>query len=120
MITGLYFFDNEVIKLSHKLKPSKRNETEIVDLIKHYQKRGFLKHVKLGRGAIWSDAGKIDDFMNISNFVTSVEKVQGLKIACLDEIAYKKKWIKKDQLIKNINFYGNCPYSEYLKRILKN
>ena len=118
-ITGLYLFDNEVIKLSYKLKPSKRNETEIVDLIKHYQKKRRLNHIKLGRGAIWSDAGKIDDFMNISNFVTSVEKVQGLKIACLDEIAYKKNWIKKDQLIKNINFYGNCPYSDYLKKILK-
>jgi glucose-1-phosphate thymidylyltransferase len=90
-----------------------------VDLIKHYQKKRRLNHIKLGRGAIWSDAGKIDDFMNISNFVTSVEKVQGLKIACLDEIAYKKNWIKKDQLIKNINFYGNCPYSDYLKKILK-
>ena len=118
-ITGLYLFDNEVIKLSHKLKPSKRNETEIVDLIKYYQKKRKLNHIKLGRGAIWSDAGKIDDFTNISNFVTSVEKVQGLKIACLDEIAYKKNWIKKDQLIKNINFYGNCPYSDYLKKILK-
>ena len=119
VITGLYFFDNEVIKLSYRLKPSKRNETEIVDLIKYYQKKGSLNYIKLGRGAVWSDAGKIDDFMNISNFVTSVEKVQGLKIACLDEIAYQKKWIKKDQLIKNINFYGNCPYSDYLKKILK-
>ena len=64
---------------SKKLKPSKRNATEIVDLIKHYQKKRRLNHIKLGRGAIWSDAGKIDDFMNISNFVTSVEKVQGLK-----------------------------------------
>ena len=119
VITGLYLFDNKVIKLSHKLKPSKRNETEIVDLIKHYQKKRNLNYIKLGRGAIWSDAGKIDDFMNINNFVTSVEKVQGLKIACLDEIAYRKKWITKDQLIKNINFYGNSPYSNYLKKILK-
>ena len=90
-----------------------------MDLIKYYQKKRRLNHIKLGRGAIWSDAGKIDDFMNISNFVTSVEKVQGLKIACLDEIAYKKNWIKKDQLIKKINFYGNCPYSDYLKKILE-
>tara|TARA_B100001996_G_scaffold364988_1_gene334455 strand:+ start:32 stop:901 length:870 start_codon:yes stop_codon:yes gene_type:complete len=119
VITGLYFFDNEVVKLSKKLKPSKRNETEIVDLIKYYKKKDLLNHIKLGRGAIWSDAGKIDDLINISNFVTSVEKVQGLKIACLDEIAFKKKWIKKEQLIKNINFYGNCPYSDYLKKILK-
>ena len=91
-----------------------------MDLIKYYQKKRSLNYIKLGRGAIWSDAGKIDDFMNISNFVTSVEKVQGLKIACLDEIAYKKKWITKAQLIKNINFYGNCPYSDYLKKIIKN
>ena len=119
VITGLYFFDNEVVKLSKKLKPSKRKETEIVDLIKYYQKKGNLNHIKLGRGAIWSDAGKIDDFMNIGNFVTSVEKVQDLKIACLDEIAFRKKWIKKNQLIKNISFYGNCPYSDYLTKILK-
>ena len=117
-ITGLYFFDNNVIKVSEKLKPSNRKETEIVDVIKNYQKKNSLNFIELGRGAIWSDAGKIDDFSNISNFVTSVEKVQGIKIACLDEIAYQKKWISKKQVLKNIQFYGECPYSIYLKKMI--
>ena len=116
-ITGLYLFDNKVVNLSKKLKPSKRNETEIVDLIKYYKKKNNLNYVILGRGAIWSDAGKIEDFTNINNFVTSVEKVQRLKIGCLDEIAYKKRWITKKQLHNNIKFYGNCPYSDYLKNL---
>ena len=119
-ITGLYFFDNHVVQIAHKLKPSKRKETEIVDVIKNYKKRNCLNFIELGRGAIWSDAGKIDDFTNISNFVTSVEKVQGIKIACLDEIAYQKKWITKKQILKNIKFYGECPYSNYLRKIINN
>ena len=103
--------------LSKKLKPSKRKETEIVDLIKYYKKKNNLNYVVLGRGAIWSDAGKIEDFTNINNFVTSVEKVKRLKIGCLDEIAYRKRWITKKQLHNNIKFYGNCPYSDYLKNL---
>lgn len=117
-ITGLYFFDNNVTKISKSIKPSKRNELEITDVIKHYQKKGILKYVEVGRGAIWSDAGKIEDLTNLSNFVHSVEKVQNIKIACLDEISLNQKWINKKQLKKNIEFYGNCDYSNYLKNIL--
>lgn len=117
-VTGLYFFDNNVVKECAKLKPSKRGETEIVDLINLYKKKNLLSYIEIGRGAIWSDLGKIDDFTNITNFVSSVEKVQGVKIACLDEISYKKKWINKNQLKKNLKFYGNCPYSSYLEKIL--
>ncbi len=117
-ITGLYFFDKKVVKLSLKLKPSERNETEIIDLINIYKKEGNLNFNKIGRGAVWSDVGKIDDFTNISNFVSSIEKVQGIKIACLDEISYKNKWINKKQIKKNIIFYGNCAYSKYLKKII--
>ena len=116
-ITGLYLFDNKVVNLSKKLKPSKRKETEIVDLIKYYKKKKNLNYVMLGRGAIWSDAGKIDDLTNINNFVSSTEKIQRVKIGCIDEIAYRKGWIKKKQLDDNIKFYGNCPYSEYLKSL---
>ena len=116
-ITGLYLFDNKVVNLSKKLKPSKRKETEIVDLIKYYKKKKNLNYVMLGRGAIWSDAGKIDDLTNINNFVSSTEKIQRVKIGCLDEIAYRKGWIKKKQLNDNVKFYGNCPYSEYLKSL---
>lgn len=117
-ITGLYFFDKNVSKYALKLKPSARGETEITDLIKIYHKNKVLNFTKIGRGAVWSDLGKIEELANVSNFVYSVEKVQNTKIACLDEIAFTKKWISKAQLKKNIIFYGNCPYSEYLKQFL--
>ncbi len=116
-ITGLYFFDNKVYKYAKKLKPSKRGELEITDLLKMYKKNNSLNFEHIGRGAVWSDAGKIDDMTNVSNFVGSVEKVQGIKIACLEEIALSKKWIEKKNIIKNIKFYGNCEYSSYLRKI---
>ena len=116
-ITGLYFFDNNVIKYAKTLKPSKRGELEIIDLLQIYKKNYKLSFEHIGRGAIWSDAGKIDDMTNISSFVQSVEKVQDIKIACLEEIALNKKWIDKKKIFKNIKFYGNCDYSNYLKKI---
>ena len=116
-ITGLYFFDNEVINISKKIKPSKRNELEITDVLKFYQKNNNLKYEEIGRGAIWSDAGKIEDLTNLSNFVHSVEKVQNIKIACIDEIAFNQKWINKAHLRNNIKYYGNCDYSNYLKKL---
>jgi glucose-1-phosphate thymidylyltransferase len=116
-ITGLYFFDNEVIKIAKKIKPSKRNELEITDILKFYQKNKSLKYEEIGRGAIWSDAGKIEDLTNLSNFVHSVEKVQNIKIACIDEIALNQKWIDKKQLQNNIKYYGNCEYSKYLRNL---
>ena len=116
-ITGLYFFDNNVIKYAKTLKPSKRGELEIIDLLQIYKKNYKLSFEHIGRGAVWSDAGKIDDMTNISSFVQSVEKVQDIKIACLEEIALNKKWIDKKEIFKNIKFYGNCDYSNYLKKI---
>ena len=116
-ITGLYFFDNNVIKYSKKLKPSKRGEIEITDILNIYKNNDCLYHEHIGRGAIWSDAGKIEDMTNVSAFVQSVEKVQSIKIACLEEIALAKKWINKTTILKNINFYGNCDYSNYLKNL---
>ena len=116
-ITGLYFFDNEVIKIAKKIKPSKRNELEITDILKVYQKNKNLKYEEIGRGAIWSDAGKIEDLTNLSNFVHSIEKVQNIKIACIDEIALNQKWIDKKQLQSNIKYYGNCEYSQYSKSL---
>ena len=99
-ITGLYFFDKNVSYYASKLRPSKRGELEITDLIKIYKKIKKLNFELIGRGAIWSDAGKIDDLSNVSNYVKSVEKVQGIKIACLEEIAMKKKWINKNRIKK--------------------
>ena len=114
-ITGLYFFDKNVSEYANKLKPSKRGELEITDLIKKYNQINKLNFELIGRGAIWSDAGKIEDLTNVSNYVKSVEKVQGIKIACLEEIAINKKWINKNKILENIKFYGNCEYSTYLK-----
>ena len=117
-ITGLYFFDKNVSSYSSKLKKSSRGELEITDLIKEYKKRKKLKYELIGRGAIWSDAGKIEDLSNVTNYVKSVEKVQGIKIACLEEISLLKKWINKNKIKENIRFYGNCEYSSYLKSII--
>tara|TARA_B100000963_G_scaffold343492_1_gene345386 strand:- start:13394 stop:14257 length:864 start_codon:yes stop_codon:yes gene_type:complete len=116
-VTGLYFFDNSVIEKTLKLKNSKRKELEIIDLLKLYLKSKLLKVEHLGRGAAWLDAGTIEDFNQTSIFVSSIEKRQGLKIACLEEIALKKKWINKQNIKKAISFYGNCEYSEYLKNL---
>ena len=83
-----------------------------------YKKRKKLKYELIGRGAIWSDAGKIEDLSNVTNYVRSVEKVQGIKIACLEEISLLKNWINKKRIKENIKFYGNCEYSIYLKKII--
>ena len=118
-VTGLYFFDNKVINYSKSLKPSKRKELEIIDLLNKYKKNNKLKAEFLGRGGAWLDTGSIDDFYNTSAFVSALENRQGLKIACLEEIAFNNKWIDKKKISESINFYGNCLYSKYLKKILK-
>jgi len=118
-VTGLYFFDNKVINLSKSLKPSKRKEIEIIDLLKKYKKKKQLNAEIIGRGGAWLDTGSIVDFNNTSNFVSTIENRQGFKIGCLEEIAYQNNWIKKYQIINAINFYGNCSYSNYLRNIIK-
>ncbi len=118
-ITGLYFFDNNVINYSKSLKPSRRNELEIVDLLKIYKKKNKLNAEHLGRGGAWLDTGSIDDYYNTSNFVSTLENRQGFKIACLEEIAFKNNWINKNNIKKAISFYGNCIYSDYLKKLVK-
>ena len=115
-ITGIYFFDNKVVSYSKKLKPSKRKELEIVDLLNKYKKKGKLKAEFIGRGGAWLDTGNIEDFYNTSNFVSAIENRQGLKIACLEEIALNNRWIGKKDIINAIKFYGNCNYSRYLKK----
>jgi len=117
-ITGLYFFDNQVVKYSKELKKSKRNEFEITDLLKKYNKKNKLKYKELGRGAVWLDTGSIEDFHNASSFVSTIEKRQGIKIACLEEIALNNNWISKKEIKTSIKFYGNCDYSNYLKSFL--
>ena len=117
-ITGLYFFDNKVIDYAKKLKPSKRNELEIVDLLNKYRKKNKLTAEFIGRGGAWLDTGSIEDFYKTSNFVSAIENQQGLKIACLEEIALLNKWISKKNINNSIKFYGNCEYSRYLKKLI--
>ena len=117
-ITGLYFFDNKVVDYAKKLKPSKRNELEIVDLLNKYRKKNKLTAEFIGRGGAWLDTGSIDDFYKTSNFVSAIENQQGLKIACLEEIALLNKWISKKNINNSIKFYGNCEYSRYLKKLI--
>ena len=117
-ITGLYFFDNKVVKFVKKLKPSKRNELEIVDLLNEYKKRKSLTAEIIGRGGAWLDTGSIEDFYKTTNFVSAIENQQGFKIACLEEISLNNKWINKKDVNNAIKFYGNCDYSKYLKRII--
>ena len=118
-ITGLYFFDNKVINYSKSLKLSKRKELEIVDLLNIYKKKKKLTAEFLGRGGTWLDTGSINDFYDTSAFVSALENRQGLKIACLEEIALNYNWINKNEVAKAINFYGNCIYSNYLKKLIK-
>ena len=117
-ITGLYFFDNKVIEYSKKLKPSKRGEIEIVDLLNKYKKTNNLYADFLGRGGAWLDTGSMDDYYKTSAFVSAVENRQGLKIACLEEIAFNNKWINKSHIKKSIIFYGDCDYSKYLSKLI--
>ena len=116
-ITGLYFFDNNVIEYAKQLKPSKRKELEIVDLIKKYKSNNRLTADLIGRGGAWLDSGSIEDYYKTSSFVSAIENRQGFKIACLEEIALKNKWINKSNLKDSIKFYGNCEYSNYLKML---
>ena len=117
-ITGLYFFDKKVCDYAKKLKPSKRGELEIVDLLKKYLKSKKLSAEMIGRGGAWLDTGSIEDFYKTSAFVSAIENRQGFKIACLEEIAFNNKWINKKQLMRAVKFYGNCSYSDYIKKLI--
>jgi glucose-1-phosphate thymidylyltransferase len=117
-ITGLYFFDNNVVNYAKKLKPSKRNEVEIVDLLNIYKSKNQLSADLIGRGGAWLDTGSMDDFYKTTTFVSAIENRQGLKIACIEEIAFNNQWTQKKHLKQSIKFYGNCDYSKYLAKLL--
>ena len=117
-ITGLYFFDKKVVNYAKKLKPSKRGELEIIDLINQYKKTKKLSAEFIGRGGAWLDTGSISDYYKTSAFVQAVENRQGFKIACLEEISLLNKWINKKDIKDAISFYGNCEYSSYLKKLI--
>ena len=117
-VTGLYFFDNNVVNFCRSLKPSKRNELEIVDLLNKYKKNNKLTAEIIGRGGAWLDTGSIENFNDTANFVASIENRQGFKIGCLEEIAFNNNWISKKTIKESIKFYGNCDYSKYLYSII--
>ena len=118
-VTGLYFFDNNVINYSKNLKPSARKELEIVDLLNKYKKKKKLSAEFISRGGAWLDTGSIEDFYNTSAFVSALENRQGLKIACLEEIAFNNRWINKKNILSAMKFYGKCNYSQYLSTLIK-
>ena len=118
-ITGLYFFDKNVVNFAKKIKPSKRGELEIIDLINLYKKKNQLSAEFIGRGGAWLDTGSISDYYKTSAFVQAVENRQGVKIACIEEIALLNGWIKKKDINNQIKFYGNCEYSKYLRKLIK-
>ena len=118
-ITGLYFFDKNVVRYSKELKPSKRGELEITDLLNKYKKKNKLTADFIGRGGAWLDTGSISDYYKTSNFVSAIENRQGFKIACIEEIAFLNKWITKKNVKDAIKFYGNCEYSAYLKKLIQ-
>ena len=118
-VTGLYFYDNQVIEFAKSLKPSSRGELEITDLNNIYLKESNLDVEILGRGFTWLDTGTFDSLLEASQLVQTIQKSQGLKIACLEEIAYKKNWIDFEQLSLQANKLKNSPYGAYLKNMLK-
>ena len=118
-IPGLYFYDNSVVKKAKALNPSERGELEITDLNRVYLEEGNLTVSDLGRGMAWLDTGTHDALLEASNFVEAIQKRQGFYIACIEEIAYKKKWISADQLEELAKPLMKTEYGEYLLSLLK-
>ena len=116
-VTGLYFYNNKVVKYAKSLKPSQRGELEITDINNIYLSKKKLHAKLLGRGFAWLDTGTHDSLIDASNFVQTVERRQGLKIACLEEIAFNNKWLSKKDIIDISKKYRNNDYGKYLKSI---
>lgn len=116
-VTGLYFYDNKVIDLARSLKPSVRNELEITDLNRLYMELGQLHVERLGRGFAWLDTGTADGLLDAANLVATVERRQGMKIACLEDIAWRQRWIDTPALLELSARYGKNNYGDYLQRL---
>jgi glucose-1-phosphate thymidylyltransferase len=119
-VTGLYFYDNRVVELAKQIKPSSRGELEITDLNNLYLEQGELRVELMGRGSAWLDTGTIDSLLDAANFIAAVEKRQGLKICCPEEIAYRKGYIDAEQLKKLAEPLIKSGYGKYLSKILTN
>ena len=118
-VTGLYFYDNEVIGIAKKLKPSARGELEVTDATKEYLKKGRLRVELLGRGYSWLDTGTHESLLEAGEFIATIEKRQGLKIACVEEIAYSCNYINKEQLLRLAESFKKNSYGQYLLRLIK-
>ncbi len=116
-VTGLYFYDNDVIEIAKSIKPSPRGELEITDVNMAYLKRGDLNVERFGRGFAWLDTGTHDSLLEASQYVQTIEHRQGLKVACLEEIAYQHKWIDREQLLRRADALGKTGYGQYLFKL---
>ncbi len=118
-VTGLYFYDNEVVSIAKTLRPSGRGELEITDVNNIYLQQGKLKVERFDEGIVWMDTGTPESLLEASNFVQAVEHRQGLKIGCVEEIAYRKGYIDRDQVLKIGNYVEDNAYCEYLRRLVE-
>jgi len=118
-VTGLYFYDNSVIEMAKQIRPSERGELEITAINQLYLEQNKLKVELLGRGFAWLDTGTHESLMDASNFVHTIEKRQGLKVACLEEIAYRKGWLTTTELQQLVKPLLKTGYGQYIQRLIE-
>jgi glucose-1-phosphate thymidylyltransferase len=119
-VPGLYFYDNEVLRIASEVKPSERGEIEITSVNNEYLARGSLRVETLGRGFAWLDTGNPDSFLEASNFIQTIQKRQGLYVACIEEIAFNKGWIDRARLLRIADSMARTEYGQYLRFVAEN